>query len=238
MRRAPTPRARCCATWAGRIEHAAVSRSLRASTASSSAPDTTASSVPPPWRAPVARCWCSRRSSRSAERRSTREFAPGFRVSACAHLLHLMPAALDRGAALELARPEVGGASRCRPRRCWPTARRSPMRGGSQRRGCKRLRPLLGPDGTLRAGAWCRCCPACRRAWAPMIGGIALACLGLGWRIRTSGAPRHARAAAHRRHERARSARRAVRVPGASGRARASMPCSVRTSVRARPAPY
>ena len=26
----------------------------------------------------------------------TREFAPGFKVSACAHLLHLMPAALMR----------------------------------------------------------------------------------------------------------------------------------------------
>ena len=32
---------------------------------------------------------------------STREFAPGFRVSACAHLLHLMPAALMRDLALE-----------------------------------------------------------------------------------------------------------------------------------------
>ncbi len=31
----------------------------------------------------------------------TREFAPGFRVSACAHLLHLMPAALQRELALE-----------------------------------------------------------------------------------------------------------------------------------------
>ena len=31
----------------------------------------------------------------------TREFAPGFRVSACAHLLHLMPRALMRDLGLE-----------------------------------------------------------------------------------------------------------------------------------------
>src|SRR5580658_7484722 len=31
----------------------------------------------------------------------TREFAPGFRVSACAHLLHLMPADLIRELSLE-----------------------------------------------------------------------------------------------------------------------------------------
>src|SRR6516164_556852 len=31
----------------------------------------------------------------------TREFAPGFRVSACAHLLHLMPSALVRDLGLE-----------------------------------------------------------------------------------------------------------------------------------------
>src|ERR1700739_3196089 len=40
----------------------------------------------------------------------TREFAPGFKVSACAHLLHLMPATLMRelelaGQGLELADP-------------------------------------------------------------------------------------------------------------------------------------
>jgi len=32
---------------------------------------------------------------------ATREFAPGFRVSACAHLLHLMPATLMRDLGLE-----------------------------------------------------------------------------------------------------------------------------------------
>jgi len=32
---------------------------------------------------------------------ATREFAPGFRVSSCAHLLHLMPADLIRGLELE-----------------------------------------------------------------------------------------------------------------------------------------
>ena len=31
----------------------------------------------------------------------TREFAPGFRVSACAHLLHALPADLARALALE-----------------------------------------------------------------------------------------------------------------------------------------
>jgi len=31
---------------------------------------------------------------------ATREFAPGFRVSACAHLLHLMPPSLARELAL------------------------------------------------------------------------------------------------------------------------------------------
>ena len=37
---------------------------------------------------------------------TTREFAPGFKVSACAHLLHLMPAAL-----MPAARGGTGGGS-------------------------------------------------------------------------------------------------------------------------------
>ena len=73
----------------------------RATTASSSAADTTAWSAPPPGARAAARCWCSRRSRRSAARPLTREFAPGFRVSAGAHLLHLMPAELICGPALE-----------------------------------------------------------------------------------------------------------------------------------------
>ena len=51
----------------------------------------------------------------------TREFAPGFRVSACAHLLHLMPAALHARAGAGGTRAEARRRA-CRPSR-WPRMR-------------------------------------------------------------------------------------------------------------------
>ena len=53
------------------------------------------------WRAAADRCWCSRRRPALGGAAVTREFAPGFRVSAGAHLLHLMPAQLLRDLRLE-----------------------------------------------------------------------------------------------------------------------------------------
>jgi phytoene dehydrogenase-like protein len=51
----------------------------------------------------------------------TREFAPGFRVSAGAHLLHLMPAQSDARTRTR-AWPAMGRRSGCRPRRLLPGA--------------------------------------------------------------------------------------------------------------------
>jgi len=58
----------------------------------------------------------------------TREFAPGFSVSACAHLLHLMPPALRRE--LDLARILDANEVRAQPDACVSRRRRKRPTGG------------------------------------------------------------------------------------------------------------
>ena len=82
-------------TWAGRIEHAVSGRTSRYDCIVIGGGHNGLVCAAT-WRAAAARCWCSRRSRRSAARRSRASSRPAFKVSACAHLLHLMPAALVR----------------------------------------------------------------------------------------------------------------------------------------------
>src|ERR1019366_5244887 len=117
---------------------------------------------------------------------STREFAPGFQVSACAHLLHLMPAELIRE--LELQSHGLKWSAKSMP----TTA----LRPGGSPQAVNRA-GLAGSD----AAAYAVYCDRMRRfaqALAPLLGKVPprlatadrsdrWALLGLGWRIRKLG---------------------------------------------------
>jgi phytoene dehydrogenase-like protein len=89
----------------------------------------------------------------------TREFAPGFRVSAGAHLLHLMPADLLRE--LQLASHGLEWAAQ-------GMATTALVPDGA--------RLNLTPDGTEHSRP---CSPACRRVWVRWDGPIVSRCCGL-----------------------------------------------------------
>ncbi len=193
----------------------------RATTASSSAAATTAWSARPPWRAAAARCWCWRRMPQVGGAAVTREFAPGFPVSAGAHLLHLMPAELIARSATRIARPGVGGAGPAdhgAARRCaLPLDAES---GAGDRRiaaDAAALRGLLGAHAPLRARRWRRCsCKVPPRLGTDGLGGP-LGAAAPRLADPQARAARHARAAAHRRHECLRPAGGAFRIAALKG---------------------
>ena len=189
-----------------------------------------------------ARCWCWRRPTQLGGAAVTREFAPGFRVSAVR-----APAAPDARAAdrANWVSKRTACASR---RRRLPTVALAPDGAADASCGpagiagaCALRRADAAAYARLHAsscGASPRRCSRCssrrRRASAPTRWRDRVALLGLGWRVRRLGPARHARAAAHRRHERLRPARRALRVAAAARARSASMPCSAPISARAR----
>ena len=168
---------------AGRIERGRRRQRNRATTASSSAAVTMDWCARPLWRAAAARCWCSRRRAQVGGAAVTREFAPGFRVSAGAHLLHLMPADLLRELRLEShglewaaqAHGHHGAAARRRAAGLEsggrPNRRQRPVG-----RGCagvlRRTRRACGASPRL----WCLCSRACRRVSARRPGPIVSRC--------------------------------------------------------------
>ena len=122
----------------------------------------------------------------------TREFAPGFRVSACAHLLHLMPPALIRE--LDLARHGLRLAAAALPTIALAEdSRHLPLGPGSE----AELAARCGSDAAALA-AWRSLALRFSRALHPLLGGApprlgtgewrdAYQLLGLGWRVRRLG---------------------------------------------------
>ena len=163
---------------------------------------------------------------------TTREFAPGFKVSAGAHLLHLMPPALLRE--LNLAAPWLQAGRRAAADRgavepgAAPDAR-PPGRAAVGRRRARLRRMAAAADENLRRAApgvqrtaatpWHRCLERSQGAPGP---GLAHA------PPRPAG---HARTAADRAHERARPARGSLRESAAEGCARSG--CRARHQLRA-----
>ncbi len=158
---------------------------LRASTASSSAAGTTASSVPPRWRAAGRSVLVLEAHHQVGGAALTREFAPGFQVSACAHLVHLMPAALVED--LRLSSHGLKWAAQSMPTTAL-VADGAPLAIGAD---------LPGADATAygrysaRMGRFARALVPLLSRVPPRLGTgdwrDALALLGLGWRIRRLG---------------------------------------------------
>ena len=122
----------------------------------------------------------------------TREFAPGFQVSACAHLLHLMPRRSDRGTGLEAHGLELVAAQACRPWRC-----RADRRALLTARCTAALRPA-GADAERLPRLHRRRCGASPRRSRPLLDSAPprlgtdsladqAALLRLGWQIRRLG---------------------------------------------------
>ena len=146
-----------------------------------------------------------------------------------------MPARADAGAGPRRARPEVRRASACRPSRCPRTARTCVRARGPR----ARLAQRSAADATRVRATGRRLLQRFSRALHPVLNAAPPRLGTDAWRDRAAllrtglahpppRAPRHARAAAHRRHERPRPARGALRSSAAQGRARRSMRCSAR----------
>ena len=109
----------------------------------------------------------------------TREFAPGFRVSACAHLLHLMPPALMREldleplglklAAADLPTTALATDGAHLPLGSAATAALARALAGR----CGRVRRLAGPSRSASPRRCIRCSTRRRRGSAPRHGAIA-----------------------------------------------------------------
>ncbi len=182
---------RAARSRAGRIDRGISAFASRATTASSSAAGHNGLVCAASWRAAADPCWCSRPPPQVGGAAVTREFAPGFRVSAGAHLLHLMPAELMRDLRLEIARSRMGGAAHADHGAAARRRRARPWAGGSRASG------LSAADAQAYAGYTARM----RRfaaALAPMFarvpprlgttaGPIVSHCCGIGWQIRRLG---------------------------------------------------